>query len=514
MPQRKTTPYRRGYDAGHRLLGIAIDDYPSSDRPHYAKLQTAVNGAMALQHLLENEHGLHLQTTLLKNKDASRTAILGALDDLYHLDHRAAMDNDRECGTIIYLAGHGHIRYTRDGAAVGGFVPYDYAMDERSLKPGRKPEPEWNSLISFDIFTEARHFMASKHVLFIFDCCFAGGALTRSMLSLHQGSNAEYAGRHMQYPDPAKSREELRADLVGKLTNYRSYQALAAGRYEEGVLDGGGKPYHMGTKDLSQSAFTGTLLRGLQEAADDFGMITADMLAIYLRRQFASSVRADHIPSHGYLPGHDGGDYVFNEGSRKAESVLGRAEPLKQRKGVIVIVSPSSATNEALAGRDKTQWMAVEYHRCDKDDHDEVTFPLDPSRSRGPLTHLWLVHSQESEPMATAMKARYAALGKLNSVQTCLVSDAYDIEAARQVVAEILVQSPLPVGEMIVDVTGGTTPMSIGAAFACKEHGCEMQYCQPNHLAYAGGRPDTTRAVVPISLKYMEHTDESITPLN
>lgn len=495
MSQRKTTPYLRGYDAGgHRLLAIAIDEYPSPVQ----QLQTAVNGAEALKHLLENEHGLRLQTTPLKNEKASRTAILDALNDLYHPADRVERPQDRECGTIIYVAGHGHIRYTRDGAAVGAFVPHGDVIDKRT------DEIAWNSLIPFEVFTEARHFMASKHVLFIFDCCFAGAALTRSMLSLHQGSDVEYIGRHQHYPDSGK-REAWRDDLVDRLTNYRSYQVLAAGRYEEGVLDGGGKPYRMGNKDLPQSAFTGTLLRGLQEAADDFGMITADMLAIYLRRQFVNSVPADHTPSHGYLPGHDGGDYVFTQGSRKA-SVLGRAEPLRQRKGVIVIVSPSSAANEALVGRDKTQWMAVEYHRCGKDDNNEVTFPLDPGRNRGPLTHLWLVHSQESEPMATAMKARYAALGKLNSIQMCLVSDAYDVEAARKVVAEILAHSSLSVDEMIVDVTGGTTPMSIGAAFACKEYGCEMQYCQPNHLAYAGGRPDTTRTVVPVPLKYTEHT--------
>ncbi|MCC7209446.1 MAG: hypothetical protein IT323_19205, partial [Anaerolineae bacterium] len=290
-----------------------------------------------------------------------------------------------------------------------------------------------------------------------------------------------------------------------------------------------GPGYDLDGTQLTQSMFTGHLLQQLPAAADDFGLITADSLAFHLKDHLGRVLQShvDQMPAYGYLPGHDGGDYVLGTGRRQTERT---SSPLKQRKGVIVLVSPSSAVSSDMdrapgiyarefIGKDKTQWSGIEYHRCnDLDKEKETTLPLNPARGGGPLKHLWLVYTESSEPVASEMRGSYEMLETVD-VHLVPLNDAYNVQETFQALANILDNvgaQGLSLEDVIVDVTGGTTPMSIGAGLACKQKAdgtsrpspCKMQYCQPNHLAFAGGRPDTTRLTVPVLLDDPIHTEK------
>lgn len=486
-------PYESGY-RGYKLLTIAIDDYAQ------APLRTAKNGAKALRKILrEKNQGFGnggQDNPDLFDRAATADAIRTALQALQCKVEDYENPTQREHGLIIYVAGHATVRLTRDGVPVGYFVPHDY-------QPGN-----WNSLIPLEFFTEARHFMASKHVLFIFDCCFAGSVFSRSMLALQNDFRSE--AQHQKFETKLKlSREQesgVKTDLYSRFTGLRAYQVLAAGNYDQPALDfyksKTSLPPSVQVSTADQSPFTQSLLEGLNgAAADDFGMITTDSLAIYLRGRFAGKPEIQN-PRHGYLPGHDGGDFVLaTHQTAGREMKVAAGEPAPHKAGVIVLISPSSAANRNQIGLDKTQWAGIEHHRCK--DEGEITIPLRVTSNPGLLKQLWLIHTSESDVVAYEMERRYQSV-KIEVRRVC-IGDAYSIEAARQAVAEAVEGSGLSVTDLIVDVTGGTTPMSIGAARTCQEKGVQMQYCRPNHLAYAGGRPDTTnRILVPVLLKTEE----------
>lgn len=486
-------PYDSGY-SGYRLLTIAIDDYPQ------APLQTARKGAKALRKKLSEKNsgfsGDGQGNRDLFDEAATAEAIRAALQALQSKVKDYEDPNLRQQGMIIYVAGHATVRFTRDGVPVGYFIPHDY-------KPGN-----WNSVIPLEFFTEARHFMASKHVLFILDCCFAGSVFSRSMLALQNDFRSEAQHQKFETSTRLSAPQEttVKTDLYSRFTGLRAYQVLAAGNYDQPALDFWASkdslpPSHQ-VSTADQSPFTQSLLEGLHgAAADDFGMITADSLAIYLRGRFAGKPETQN-PRHGYLPGHDGGDFVLASRPAAGNAMkVTMGEPAPHKAGVIVLISPSSAANRNQIGLDKTQWAGIEHHRC-KDDG-EITIPLRITSKPGPLEKLWLIHTSESDIVAYEMERRYQSV-EIEVSRVC-VGDAYSIEDARQAVAAAVDSSTLPATNLIVDVTGGTTPMSIGAARACQELGVQMQYCRPNHLAYAGGRPDTTnRILVPVLLKTEE----------
>jgi len=505
------TPYQHHYGQLH-LLVIGIDQY--KEKP----LQNCVPGAKAFIEQLCRHTPFkgRVKPVELYDEQAKKGDILAALQSLQTLRKDGS---DRDEGVIIYVSGHGAVRPTRDNATIGYFAPHDYQRQKND-------EIDWNTLIPFEAFTEARHFMAAKHVLFIFDCCYAGAALTRGSMQFQL-----MVGQHLMSPEDENkgNHRTLKDKLYENLIGYQAYQVLAAGNYNQQALDWWFRVNPpddaQGYTSGSYSPFTNALIEGLAGgAANDFGLITADTLGLYARKHFENvgllghdnpdpDKRIDQLPRHGYLPGHDGGDFILCEDAKSQEFAeivqTGKRVPVKRGdegydpstayQGLIVLVSPSSITEGELAGQDKTQWAGIEYHRR-QGSQDETQFPLQSVRSN--LKKLWLIHTQESHDIAYTMLQRYREEAQLKAVSVCSVTNPYSVTETCELVATIIGSSGLDPTRLIVDITGGTTPMSIGAARACQTRGARMQYCLPNHMAFAGGRANPTiRAMTPILLE-------------
>jgi len=506
--------YEAGYQAPHTVLVIGVADYEGA-LPALLGVTADIRNIQSAFETLNQTVASDLTTPgydiiPVLNKDATGDGIRAALrsfqggDSTYH-DKTAS-----NRAVIIYLAGHGVVRQTRDGVATAYFVPFDY-------DPERK---NWDSLIPFDTILNARHFMASKHILFIFNCCYSGMALLHNPLTLHaepiqwiRSADQELKSTVLPSSDAAWERS----------TRYRAYQVITAGNFDENVPDAW-------TTDLRQqnvvvpkawliqSPFNVALCAGLDgAAADDFGYCTADRLAYYVRQRLLTEQHyRDTLPRFGYLVGHEGGDLVLGQPNRVGTPPAPQYPVITRRKGLISLISPSSATAREMIGRDKTQWDGIEYHRLsqknDTSQQQEDEF----------LTHLWLICTDESSVVAERMLFYFTNEFPSSQlkIRLCVVSDPYSVTEMQILISTILTDSlaaaQLTPDQVVLDVTGGTTPMTIGAALAAQktQPPVALQYCSINHLSYSGGKPNTSRHTEsPIRLLTVQDNDGISSPI-
>lgn len=517
-------PYGSGYSGKHKVLVIGVDDYSGGAMPSLSGVTQDV--AQFYETLANSDYlkGKHEDIDYVKPQNGPWTKknILQALHNLQattDIELRRSQLS-KEQAIIIYVAGHAKIRETRDGIATAHFVPSDYV------------DGDWNTLLSVDQILDARHFMAAKHVFFIFSFCYSGMALMHSPLALN--ITPDFWVRHMDSEAAQKRGDDQKiTGALARFMGYRAYQVLSASNYDVKIPDTWSDAEIMANAPIPEewekrSPFNQVLCEGLAgEAADDFGFITADMLGAFVRHRLGVQYSSKALPRFGYLAGHTGGDMILGKKdpahriskARKSHSVSATADentqsdnytPYKtavRRAGVIALISPSSARALDMIGMDKTQWEGIEHHRLAE--QNAVTLPLQKTSSNdNVLRYLWLVHTEESEEVAVQMSHAYLEVDNTIHISLHLVADAYIPLKTRTVVANIISHAralpELPPEQIILDITGGTTPMSIGAALAALSNDppIEMQYCSLNHFAFSGGRPDTTkRTKAPIVLE-------------
>src|SRR5579859_554661 len=128
--------------------------------------------------------------------------------------------------------------------------------------------------------------------------------------------------------------------------------------------------------------------------------------------------------------------------------------------GLILLMSPRAGTSEEVA---------IEYHR-----------------QRNTLRHCWMLTSPEA-----SMKAQRLAseLGQHN-IQTSilLITDENQAALTYEMACQAIAQATQALGDqsLIVDITGGTKPMTAGATLACLVRGAPMEYMVPRR------KPDGT----------------------
>lgn len=196
---------------------------------------------------------------LLQDEQATQNNILSVFDAF--AAHRVVAPDDR---IMVYFAGHGVTRETRDGSMVGYIAPID-------------AEPRaWRTLIRMtDLISQAR-FLPAKHILFILDACYSG-------LSLRRSSPFD--------------------ESVERFLTRPAVQVMTAGRADEMVVDGG-------DREGDNSIFTGYLLEALAgAAATASGLMTASDVMSYVYRHVTENPYIDQTPQYGWLDGD--GDFVF-----------------------------------------------------------------------------------------------------------------------------------------------------------------------------------------------------------
>jgi hypothetical protein len=246
--------YKPRYDASWALV-IGINDYQHA-RPLSYATQDAEDVAAALSDLGFPENGIRLLT----DADACKARIEESYLDYIHV---AGSPDDR---IVVFFAGHGVTRSGHHGP-VGYLVPVDGDPDQAA------------SLIRLDEFTRNADLIPAKHILFIFDACFSGLALEEKRAA-----------------KPGAER------FVSDMLQRRSRQAIAAGKGDQEVADGGGA-------DGKNSIFTSYLIEALSGEAATGDVLTANGMMHYVYEKVAQDPAAEQTPHYGHIDGN--GDLVL-----------------------------------------------------------------------------------------------------------------------------------------------------------------------------------------------------------
>jgi WD40 repeat protein len=269
MSDRPDPPSPHGFRRGHAAI-VGVDAYASAP-----PLTNAVHDASVLADLLGRAHGYDV--SLLCDAEATRAGLLGLLTR--ELPARVGAD-DR---LLFYFAGHG-VAFSDDRGPAGFVVPQDGAAAQRS------------SLVSMAEVHEALAALPCRHVLAIFDCCFAGAFRWAS------------ATRDLHFAEPVVYREHFE-----RFARRRAWQALTSAAPDELALDSLFQPQARAPAGGDHSPFAAALLEGLSGAADlapADGLVTATELYLYVRARLQDA-SGQQTPGLWPLQKHDGGEYLF-----------------------------------------------------------------------------------------------------------------------------------------------------------------------------------------------------------
>lgn len=247
------------YSSSHALI-IGIDQYINQ-----GGLGGAVNDAVALANLLQDEFRFPAdQVHLLTDREATQQVVRENLELVAQESHT----DDR---FIFFFAGHGLTRHTPDGQKIG----YVAAVESENDR--------WHTFLSINEIIDYSRFIAAKHILFIFDCCFSGLALTRGLA--------------------VTTAHDVRRWVRDCMT-HKARQVLTAGLAEQQVGD---------LVDDGHSIFTHYLLEALEGgAAGDEGEITGARVMSYVADAVMKDTRSEQTPAYGDLQGTEpGGDFIF-----------------------------------------------------------------------------------------------------------------------------------------------------------------------------------------------------------
>lgn len=165
----------------------------------------------------------------------------------------------------------------------------------------------------------------------------------------------------------------------------------------------------------------------------------------------------------------------------KREEILPKDERPARHAGLIVIVSPRKLEEER-----QVHEIAIEYH-------------LNTKNKGELLRKCWLITTQgtrgtEAEAMKTQTRYEESCDVIIRKVNAFDISDVYQKANEIYQEAEADPECPLKPEQIIVDFTGGTTPMSSGLALACSQ-------ISPMQYIYGGRLSDVIAAPMLIDLR-------------
>ncbi len=265
----------------HVAIVIGINHYQSGIAP----LQTAVNDAQHLAHLLQTAHGYDVALYLDQDATLERLQTL--------LQATLPQQVGPEDRLLIYFAGHGIALNQEDGPA-GYLVPQD-------AQPGKS-----QTYLSMQTFHDALASLPCRHLLVILDCCFAG------------------AFRWSSFRDILTMPEELHQERYDRFIQDPAWQVITSAGFDQKALDVLALQDDRGSIG-NHSPFAQALFQAIQGEADLYppaqngnpagdGVITATELYLYLRHQVELKSRSTsprQTPGLWQLKKHDKGEYIF-----------------------------------------------------------------------------------------------------------------------------------------------------------------------------------------------------------
>ena len=182
------------------LFVVGIDKY---NKQFAKELENAENDAKDIKKVLEDEYSFKCLNALYNDK-ATRKNIINALNNI-----PARIGKTVDYNLVIYFAGHGKVINKR-----GVLIPVDY-------------DGEHDSYISYDDLLGIIRNLGIRHLLLIFDCCFAGSIF-----------------------------EKYRSDEIPKIEEKNSRWGLVSSMRDERASDG--------KSGEQNSPFTATILKYLK----------------------------------------------------------------------------------------------------------------------------------------------------------------------------------------------------------------------------------------------------------
>jgi len=256
-----TVPLESIYDDSWAVI-IGINEYKYTKNLNYA-----VADAEEIKSILISNFEFEKDKIMLLRDDK---ATLANIRNSFLQIASKAKENDR---VLIFFAGHGFTQDLPNGGEMGYLIPVDGNPDQ--LYPTCLPMREIKDVA---IMSNA------KHILFLVDACYGGLATVES--------------RSLPRKTPG---------FLEKITRDKSRQIITAGGRDERVME---KP------EWGHSAFTKNVLRGLGERmadGDNDGIITAEELGVYLKKQVTIDSENWHTPQSGRLTSGEG-EFVFFAG--------------------------------------------------------------------------------------------------------------------------------------------------------------------------------------------------------
>ena len=345
------------YEESHALI-IGISDYTNG----WSKLPGVKTDVGEVSLALE-ENGFEVEVV----EDPTLDELEIAIED-FIFDKGA----DPENRLLIYYAGHGHTKTLGYGGEMGYLVPADAPLP----KKGRDIAFQRSVMSMQEIEVYAKN-TSAKHVLFMFDSCFAGSVFLATRAA---------------------------PSYIEVFTEEPVRQFITSGSAEQEVPD--------------ISIFRRAFIDALEGSADfdKDGYLTGSELGTYIQKRTAEDWKGELTPQYGKLqdPNLNKGDFVFKIG-----------KPANQ----------SSATNTVTANSDLAAqaWEVVKDSTNPKILEEFIRmFPSAPQRNLAKLKLMTLEspssdQSTEDQVMAQVLFGE-AAKKKLLETKECVECDLRDMD--------------------------------------------------------------------------------------
>ncbi len=345
------------YEESHALI-IGVSDYTNG----WSKLAGVKEDVTEVQRALE-DNGFEVQ--LLEDPDKQQLEV--TIEDF--IFEKGA---DPENRLLIYYAGHGHTKTLGYGGEMGYLVPADAPLP----KKGRDIAFQRSVMSMQEIEVYAKN-TSAKHVLFMFDACFAGSVFLATRAA---------------------------PSYIEVFTQEPVRQFITSGSADQEVPD----------NSIFRRAFVDALAGSADFDKD--GYLTGSELGTYIQKRTAEDWKGELTPQYGKLqdPNLNKGDFVFKIGKSANQSST----------------ASTATTNSDLAAQ---AWEVVKDSTNPKILEEFIRmFPSAPQRNLAKLKLMTLEspssdQSTEDQVMAQVLFGE-AAKKKLLETKECVECDLRDMD--------------------------------------------------------------------------------------